>query len=204
MGQYYLPIILKDKVSKDDSEQVLAFMYSHEYGGNGSKLMEHSWIGNPFVETFENLLSPRGKFKKMRVVWAGDYADGEPELTHTDDKGREVEVNLFGLCDKETNKIKPRTVKETKYRFIFNHDTKEFVDKDKCPVNEVYKDREGKEWPFTIHPLPLLTCEGCFRGGGDFHNESNTFVGKWARNRISVGNKILKGFTEIIPNFVEK
>jgi hypothetical protein len=203
MGQYYKPLILKNKENVTDSEQVLAFMYSHDYD-NGLKLMEHSWIGNHFVETFENLLSPRGRFTKMRVVWAGDYADGEPELTFTNEEGREVEVNLFTLCNKETNKIKPKTVKKSKYRFIFNHDTKEFVDKDKCPVTTTWTDpKTGEEHPYTIHPLPLLTCEGCFRGGGDFHDESNTFVGKWSRNRISVGDKILKGFTEIIPNFVK-
>jgi hypothetical protein len=203
MGQYFKPLILKNKENVTDSEQVLAFMYSHDYD-NGLKLMEHSWIGNHFVETFEKLLSPRGKFTKMRVVWAGDYADGEPELTVKDETGRDVDTNLYDLCDKETNKINPKTVKKSEYRFIFNHDTKEFVDKSKCTVSEVYTDPKGNEYPYTIHPLPLLTCEGNGRGGGDFRDESNTFVGKWSRNRISVGNKILKGFSEIIPNFVEK
>jgi hypothetical protein len=203
MGQYYHALIIKDKVYDTNNEQVLAWLYSHEYD-NGLKLMEHSWIGNNFVETFASLLSPKGKFTKMRVVWAGDYADGEPELTYTDDKGSEVEVNLYRLCA-DKDKIKPKTVNKSKYRFIFNHDTKEFVDTEKCPISDIWKDpKTGKEHTFTIHPLPLLTCEGCFRGGGDFRDETNTFVGKWSRNRISVGNKIVKGFIEIVPNFVEK
>ena len=41
MGQYYMPLLIgKDK-------KILRF-YSHHYN-NGLKLMEHSWVGNNFV-----------------------------------------------------------------------------------------------------------------------------------------------------------
>ena len=201
MGQYYHALILKDKVYDTNNEQVLAWLYSHNYS-NGLKLMEHSWIGNNFVETFESLLSPRGKYTKHRIVWAGDYADGEPELTTQDETGRDVETNLYSLCEDNTN-INPKGTNKSKYRFILNHTTKEFVDKDKCPISDVWTDpKTGKEYPYTVHPLPLLTCEGNGRGGGDFRGE-NDFVGTWARHSISVANTVPKGFTEIVPDFKE-
>jgi hypothetical protein len=201
MGQYYKPLVLTKK-KPVVTETVLAWMYPHEYD-NGLKLMEHSWIGNNFVETFESLLSPRGKYAKHRIVWAGDYADGEHELTTKDETGEDVETNLYSLCE-DNAKINPKQVTKSKYRFILNHTTKEFVDKEKCPVSDIWTDpKTGVEHPFIIHPLPLLTCEGCFRGGGDFRDETNTFVGKWARHSISVANTVPKGFKEIIPDFKE-
>ena len=66
----------------------------------------------------------------------------------------------------------------------------------------VYVDDKGKEWPYAIHPLPLLTCDGNGRGGGDFHKE-DPLVGSWARNRVTVSNTKPKGYTEIEFNLFE-
>lgn len=171
MGQYYNPIFLDNKV-EGEREKIKAWMYSHSYG-NGLKLMEHSWMKNPFVQTFEKQLTRRGEHYKSRVVWAGDYADEEPGLVMVD--GEEKEINLNAMCD-ESLKIKPQVVKSTaSYPYIVNHTKKQFVDKRKVP--------NVKGWQ--IHPLPLLTCEGNGRGGGDFHGES-PLIGAWARDVISV------------------
>lgn len=59
MGQYYKPIILSD------DNKVVAYMYSHDYD-NGLKLMEHSYIGNNFVETFASLLAPDQPYYRLR------------------------------------------------------------------------------------------------------------------------------------------
>jgi hypothetical protein len=202
MGQYYKPCILADKTEETQSEKVLGWVYSHEYN-NGLKLMEHSWLRNDFVNTFEKLLSPRGKFNKARVVWAGDYADGEPEMTHQNEEGRAVEVNLYELCENE-NKLKPKRVTKSNYRFILNHTKKQFVDKEKVPVSEYWTDdKTGKKYPFTIHPLPLLTCEGNGRGGGDFRGDERGQVGVWARHSISVANKVPNGYTEFTFDLTE-
>ncbi len=67
MGQYYKPINL-------DKQQ---YVYSHDYG-NGLKLMEHSWVGNGFVNVVEELIAEGGDWHGDRIVWAGDYADPEP------------------------------------------------------------------------------------------------------------------------------
>lgn len=177
MGQYYKP------VSVEKREHV----YSHAYG-NGLKLMEHSWIGNDFVGVVSDLIAEGGAWHGDKIVWAGDYADEE--------KNRKS--NLYTLSKTE---IKPE-VSKNKYRYVVNLDTKEFVDTKKTPLSDVYIDDKGKAWPYTIHPLPLLTCEGNGRGGGDFHKE-DPLVGKWARNRVSVSKTKPKGFTEMEFNLFE-
>jgi hypothetical protein len=53
-----------------------------------------------------------------------------------------------------------------------------------------------------MHPLPILTCEGNGRGGGDFH-KGDPLVGKWARNRVTVANRKPKGYTELEFNVYE-
>ncbi len=155
-------------------------MYSHEYD-NGLKLMEHSYIGNHFVSSFETLI----KNNPQRVVWAGDYAD--------ECKGRKT--NLYRRC-KDLNKANPtEKVGVTETRYIVNHSKKEFVDKFNVPEIATWKGTK-------IHPLPLLTCEGNGRGGGDFRGE-NEYIGTWARDIISVESKKPIGYAEINPNFAE-
>jgi len=174
MGQYYKPISIEKK----------QYVYSHDYG-NGLKLMEHSWLSNGFVGVVEDLIAEGGAWNGDRIVWAGDYAD--------DEKNRKS--NLFSLTEAEKCRIRPDET-ENKYRYVINLDTKEYVDKTKIPVSDVYTEDDGKEWPYVIHPLPILTCEGNGRGGGDLHKES-PLVGKWARNRVTVANEIPEGFTEM-------
>ena len=196
MGQYYKPIILAPK-QDNKPEEIRGWLLSHDYDC-GLKLMEHSWLGNLYVQTFEKLISPEGLHHKSRVVWAGDYADGEPELTHADEQGREREVNLYGLCG-DVNEIEPKAinVKRMAYRYILNHTTKQFVDKKEVPVTDWWTDEKtGKKYPFTIHPLPLLTCEGNGRGGGDYRGDERGQVGVWARHSISVANKVPTGYTQ--------
>ena len=77
MGQYYFPILL------DNDGKILAWTLAHEYG-NGLKLTEHSYLQNNFVQAFEFLLTPDEEYHKTRVVWAGDYADNEPESEYNE------------------------------------------------------------------------------------------------------------------------
>jgi hypothetical protein len=176
MGQYYYPIIL------DKDGKIVVWMLAHDYV-NGLKLMEHSFLGNNFVSTFEFGLSPEGIYHKSRVVWAGDYADNEPDQ----------EKNLYCICT-EYNKIRPDEKTTRKYRFVVNHTKKLFVDKTKIP-----KYSEG----YTIHPLPLLTAEGNGRGGGDFR-DGEPLVGSWARDVISVEETVPADFEELLFNLMDK
>ena len=166
MGQYYYPIILSE------DGKIIVWMNA-QYYKNGLKLMEHSFVGNNFVSTFEYGLTPEGPFHKSRVVWAGDYADKEP--------GKEE--NLYGMCV-EFNMIKPSEKNTTKYRYIVNHTKKLFVDKSKAPDYDDLK----------IHLLPILTAEGNGRGSGDYSGGC-VLVGSWARDVISV--------EENVPDFEE-
>ena len=170
MGQYYYPIVL----SADG--KIVVWMCAHNYR-NGLKLLEHSYLGNNFVSTFEFGLSPEGPHHKSRVVWAGDYADNEPDQ----------ENNLYRMCDEYTM-IVPQEKDTTTYRYIVNHSKKQFVDKTKCVSGE-----EGRKY----HPLPLLTCEGNGRGGGDYRGES-PLIGLWARDVISVEEVAPLDFEEIV------
>jgi hypothetical protein len=191
MGQYFKPIILGDKPEQGQHETVKAWMYSHEYD-NGLKLMEHSYQGNNFVSAFEKQLSRTGGHYKSRVVWAGDYADEEPGLKIISE-GKEYDANLYSLCNDE-NKVNRKVVSTEDYPFIVNHTKKQFVDKNSVP--------EIVGWEGTkIHPLPLLTCEGCFRGGGDYNENSPdaNLVGVWARDVISIEKdnpKVLHGMMD--------
>ena len=182
MGQYY------KAVNVDDMESV----NPHDYD-NGAKLMEHSYIGNNFVEAVEFLLIDTGENKARwsgkRIVWAGDYANAEPMK----------EDNLYSLVDKPLNMLIEAVPPD--YRYLINLDKKEYVDKEKC--NLIIE--EGDSSRLVIHPLPLLTVDGNGRGGGDYHEEEGepTYVGRWSRDRISLVNVLPEDFVEITTNFDE-
>lgn len=165
MGQYYYAVII------DSAGKILVWMDASMYN-NGLKLSEHSYVGNNFVSTFEFSLSPEGIYNKSRVVWAGDYADKEPEQ----------EKNLYEQCD-EYKLIRPAEKKTLKYRFLVNHTKKQYADKSK----------------WEMHPLPLLTAEGNGRGGGDIQ-DAPSCVGSWARDVISVEESLPEGedFQEVV------
>ena len=212
MGQYYKAIFLTE------NNKPLASVSSYDFG-SGAKLMEHSWMKNPMVRFVERQLL----VEPQKVVWGGDYADHEDPTTLSEmeiklladddseynntEKIKENGANLYDLSDlvgklthdeniKNKYEHDYRSVASLKVKYLINHDKKQFVDKSKTP-----KDDDG----WQIHPLPLLTCEGNGRGGGDYRGES-PLIGMWARNKISVATKksdIPKGFEEIIFDIKE-
>ena len=180
MGQYYKSIFLKE-----DTNKVEKWFYSWDYD-SGLKLMEHSWLKNPFVLAVESQLLHNPK----RIVWAGDYADEE----------KRSKTNLYGRCKDSTkshriNYLTDATAWNRDYPYIVNHTKKEYVNKFNVPA-----DKDG----WRIHPLPLLTCEGNGRGGGDYRGES-PLIGCWARDLISVEPVLmeLKDYKEITFDLVE-
>jgi len=189
MGQYYKAILLDKKIG----------LKPWDHGGsddpdenfNGAKLMEHSYIGNPLVNAVENLIKRTGTYGSARVVWAGDYADGEEK---NDPDGN----NLYNFVSegKFLRVILPAEKQgrnKEEVRYLVNLSKGEYVDLFKCR-----EDEHG----LTIHPLPLLTCEGNGRGGGDYHGEE-LYIGYWARDRITLQRSKPKKAQEIIPNFNE-
>jgi hypothetical protein len=182
MGQYYRAI------SVDKKECVSPYDYE-----NGAKLMEHSYIGNEFVNAVESLLIPTGSWYKNHFVWAGDYADDEDESLWTKLEDEYPNKNLYAIF--HDNVINPDSVKLPKdYKFLCNYTKKEYVDYSKV------KPTDGK---WKINPLPLLTCDGNGRGGGDFRNEEDERVGSWKRDIIGIEVVVPNGFTEIDGTFIE-
>jgi len=166
MGQYYMAIILGEKnISK---HEVIRF-YIHSLCG--AKLTEHSYIGNNFVGGVEFLFTPEGPCYKSRLVWAGDYADPEPEL----------EENLYHLSTSPYKEYRLKSTITPEYKYIINHTKKIYIDKDTY-ISRV----KSKTDYFPLHPLSLLVAEGNGRGGGDYHGVNEELVGTWARDVISV------------------
>lgn len=162
MGQYF----------KGCNVQTKECIYSWDFN-EYSKLIEHSWIGNRFINVAEKLLAKGGKWFGQPFCWSGDYADKEVGTSQ----------NLYDIC--EGNTIKPKLGKYRKFRYLINLTTKVFVDLNKVTISSMYDGEESQ-----IHPLPLLTCEGNGRGGGDYYGEdTNNLVGSWARNIIEPTNK---------------
>jgi hypothetical protein len=176
MGQYYKPVVLAENKTTPK-----AWVYSHDFS-NGLKLMEHSYLTNSFVETFESLIFEN----PQSVVWGGDYANN----------CKNRKTNLYDRCKDKTKVIPKNRIGTKQGRYILNISKKMFVDKTKVPsYNDGYR----------IHPLPLLTCEGNGGGGGDFWGkDKNKIVGSWARDFISVQGTKPKGFTELIFDLIEE
>jgi hypothetical protein len=156
MGQYYFPVILAEK---SDKEYIRTYLDASMYH-SGIKLVEHSYIGNSFMTIVENLIGPNGIFYRSRLVWAGDYADNEPNS----------EKNLHTMCDGKIPFVS--TDESVSYTYIVNH------------TKKVYIEKKGD-----FHPLPILTAEGNGRGGGDYHGPNMDMVGTWARDVISMENE---------------
>jgi hypothetical protein len=194
MGQYYRPVLLNTK-----KDAIKAFVVCYDFG-NGAKLMEHSWMKNNFVGFVERQLL----IEPTPIVWAGDYADSE--------NGEADGENLYDLTEdapvlklsnhptdrysEDAQKVFNKCPLPKRYKYLINYDKKEFVDKSKVPTEDGWQ----------IHPLPLLTCEGNGRGGGDFRGNSKGLVGRWARDVIGVGSKksdIPKDFKEVMFNLTE-
>jgi hypothetical protein len=159
MGQYYLVVILAEK---SDKEYIRTYLDPGMYY-NGMKLTEHSYMNNNFMKVIENLIGPNGMFYKSRIVWAGDYADQEPDS----------DANLYTMCESKEPLV--TSDKDVSYTYIVNHTKKVYVKKNASMY---------------LHPLSLLTAEGNGRGGGDYNGPNMDMVGTWARDVISMENEI--------------
>jgi hypothetical protein len=183
MGQYYKVIFLAD--TKYEKEIIRFWICPGSYK-NGMKLMEHSYFNNSLLNAVQDLLSPNGAFYKSRIIWAGDYADGEPSTGQ----------NLYHMAEakeaayfQSTNNIEYRM-----NSYLVNHTKKEYVDMKKLSYGE----------NLIVHPLPLLVAEGNGRGGGDYSGNNEEMCGRWARDIISFEEELLKNYEEIFPNFISE
>lgn len=197
MGQYYMPAIIAP-------DGRMLSIYSREFD-NGSKLTEHSWIGNDFVNAAYSLIYKSPKL----VAWIGDYADDDYEtcgeaytrampfeefqkyynqLWGEDREG--ISASLFSKRD--------LTIlgHDTRGMFLINHNKRVYID---MTVFIRENTTKGGDWDgWCMNPLPLLTACGNGRGGGDYHKAHIGYenVGIWAFDQLEYTDKVPDGYTE--------
>ena len=214
MGQYYRPTIMGKRYG------VNGYLHAHEYD-NGLKLMEHSYLGNNFV----NAVLTKIYRNPMRVAWMGDYADSPypdiPNEPYQRKLPKAKFMRIWGNVYSDKNRA-PKCHPAPLYGFdspdrfngwyLVNRSAKEYVDLGKFQREngwvESWTDRDGNKvsvW-YAIHPLPLLTACGNNRGGGDYHDvyPDYNLVGIWAFDLIEFANYKPVGFTEREIHFKEE
>ena len=188
MGQYYQIVFL------DETGKALYSVDPHLFG-YGVKLREHCDLKSEVVNTVEVFLLDGG-----RIVWAGDYADPEKNLNA--DAADATDLSADGPELKTLYEIADSMPIETKYdptcenavvhdlmpeTYLINHTKNEYV----------YVNKNLDDGP---HPLVLLTAEGNGRGSGDYFIE-NEYIGRWARDFISVSLKRPDTAVQLIVDF---
>ena len=206
MGQYYSPLLFS--ADKPISAKSFICSFDPHHFNNGAKLTEHSYFGDILVNAVIAKICSIGK---VRLVWVGDYAD---KVNRMDLYHKFSEKNNVGYYDV------PKMPEGIKY--LVNHTQKVFVNLDTYPKHAVIdtfkaesQDAHGrgiysikKERVDMHHPLPLLTCMGNGRGGGDYwtkykNSETNDYVGDWAGDAISFETEQPDDYREIKPRFIE-
>jgi len=186
MGQYYRPLL----ISKDGAKRsALAHTFD-----NGLKLMEHSWVGNNFV----NAVLHEMVNKPTRLAWLGDYSDSAVEEECNLGGGYITSVSEFLKMfnylwgedcapndlpgDSPTFKLD----REHADCYIVNLTKRCYIDMEQYVKRNIHKPPyDDHEW--CVHPLPLLTALGNGMGGGDYRGEEGKDnIGSWAFDEIYV------------------
>lgn len=211
MGQYYMPTL----IAEDGS---ICTLYSHAYN-NGLKLMEHSYIGNSFVNAVLTLL----RDNPCRVAWIGDYSDSingdlyESKLTHGDFM-RYYEAAWGNGRNELVVHPKPQNILtlKSKRKYLVNHTQRVYIHMSEYIAANKWTEKGcwiacGKYDPLStydmcINPLPLLTACGNGRGCGDYHEGYPGYadVGSWAFEVIEITGKSPEGYTKVSFHFSER
>lgn len=164
----------------------------------GAKLMEHSFVGNGYVDAAIRLMKQieERTEKYNRIAWVGDYADSIlPNVVHKNKKDIAKCTFLYAayvnawmyrgdggadfipeMSTDDLSDIPYGARTHSIGGIVCNMDTKEYV---RVPP-------DVDEWPWSIHPLPLLTCIGNGCGGGDYHcGDCMDAVGRWAGDHVT-------------------
>lgn len=212
MGQYYIAVnIDKKEYIEPDC---------------GVKLMEWSYNRNPLILNLMKKLT--NEWKGDRVFVVGDYALSkdridteektvekdydyevlekiEKELNIYGKKDGKYDISLYGFAKDNFNEIKLEKLEKEEYRYIYNHNKKEFVDLDHCPLAWLYKEK-GNYKQVKISPLSLLLALGNGMGGGDYWGNNHTMVGKYIEDvdKLEITKEPLKlDYSEFRPEFYE-
>lgn len=213
MGQYHRIINL-------DKHEVI---YSFDFG-NGQKLMEWSYCKNVMCIAMLNLMA--GEWKGDRVYVVGDYAEDDSDecwsetyrdtLAEFHDGPYRASDNFIHLIPDERSLIEFRedfdgtrevSVTDSGYRYIYNHNTKEYIDLAHCPLEWVWFAPDGGTDVSRIFPLSLLLDMGNGRGGGDYRADNADLCGSWCKDVQAIEvtkEKLDNGYEEFCPNFTER
>ena len=182
MGQYYKPVVLKEDYENESFPCILSL--TPWKMGNGAKLMEHSYVGNNFVEAFAQIIHKNNKkgYADNRVVWCGDYSEpiNDNSIYHL---AKQCEASGFYLEEYTDGIQRP-------YQYIVNTDKGQYV--------KVKPYNENKR---TIHPLPLLTAYGNGQGGGHYYGSDMDKVGTWALDHVYTSDEVPEGYEELVVDF---
>ena len=159
MGAYYEAAFEEDKIR-----------FNTQDCDNGLKLMEHSYIGNTYVNSIEAKLINNPK----KLVWLCDYHEKNKRTLLTWDTTNEESYKI----------IKDLTTK----RIIVNHSKREFINIDK--IKELYK--KAGVTKYLVHPLPILcNSDEHSQGGGDYRVDDNR-RSSWCEDKIEVILDVIK------------
>lgn len=210
MGQYYTPTI----ISVDGEFKTL---YSYEFE-SGLKLMEHSWVGNEFV----NAVYSRIHKQRAIIAWIGDYSDdskkdyetGDEPFTRTIPHKDFIRYYKLAMSEKKIHLIHASEFskadlnifkQKTKSMYLVNHTEKRYLDLTKYIKRCRYKNNPKDKYYWCINPLPLLTACGNGRGGGDYREGHPGYkdVGVWAFHTLEYTDMIPAGYAEAVYSFSE-
>lgn len=204
MGQYYMPTLIAE-------DGTVSTLYSHQYD-NGLKLMEHSYIGNNFVNAVLTLLWKH----PMKVAWIGDYSDDQYGDPYEAKLPHDEFMNYYGIAwgkDEQDYRITPKArnvVGINSRAYLVNHSQRCYIDlADYIARNKWTEHRWSKpkeHWDRCINPLPLMTACGNGRGGGDYHECYPDYdkVGTWAFDIIECTDVRPEGYEKFEPCFTEQ
>lgn len=145
------------------SMQSVQFRKGHDIRQyNSLKLTAHSMFDNFFINflAWELYKSPK------TVLWCGDYSEENKTLGISD----------VDEVDIDAQELKPFDFTE---KYLVNHTKGIYFD-----LGKVYNKSD------IFFPIPILTCTGNGKGGGDYFGALNSdMVGTWKGNVLEITNK---------------
>lgn len=196
MGQYYRAAILGRRYGFKGT--IRPYNY-----GTGTKLMEHSYVGNMFV----NAVLAEIMNQPQRVAWIGDYSDSQ-ETFETSLYKDKIDFDYFDkiygyVWDSRKRVLHPHAIpfrqpEDYERFYLINHSRKSYVDLGKC--------KERDDFGYIVSPLPLLTACGNGQGGGDYYSAYPDCdkCGLWAFDLLEFAGAHPRNYTEEVYEFVEK
>lgn len=205
MGQYYKVINI------DKKEYMRPDM--------GLKLMEWSYNRNLMVLNLLKKLA--NEWKGDRVFVVGDYAISQDRKKNSYDYSvlekieKELGIykkeengyfkSLYDYADNNFKEIPLEKLKDEQYKYIYNHNKKEYIDLEHCPLAWLYKEKD-KYYTVRVAPISLALALGNGMGGGDYWGNNEELVGMYINDvqNLEITKEPLNvEYEELRPEFYE-